>query len=101
DQVERIAEANCGRRLALAGRGRSDCGDEYQFCRGTSGKRADVIERDLCLVPAVWRDRVARDVELFGGDLGYRPHPCGLGDFDIRFGVTVLLVSARHGVSPC
>src|SRR5258706_5675914 len=37
---------------------------------------------------------------LFRSNLSDRPHRRGLGDLDVGFWVFVLLVSARHGVSP-
>ena len=101
DQVERIAEADRRRRLALAGRRRGDRGDEDQLAVWPLAQRADVIERDFGFVPAIGRHRGVGDTELFRGDLADRAHCGGLGDLDVGLRVSVLLVSARHAVSPC
>ena len=66
DVIERIAEADGGRGLAFAGRGRRDGGDEDQLAVGPAGERGDIVERDLRLVVAVGQDILRRNAELVG-----------------------------------
>ncbi len=100
EAVERIAEPDRRRRLAFAGRGRGDRGDEDQPGLRPIRQRAQIVERDLGLVFAVGLDRVGRDAELLRGDLADRAHCRLLGDRDVRFRVFVLVLAARHAASP-
>ena len=97
DMVQRVAEPDRRRRLALAGRGRRDRGDEDQLAVRPVLQRRDIIEIDFRLVAAVGRDGLVGDPEL-AGDLADRAHRRGLGDLDIGLRVLVLVGSARHGL---
>ena len=87
DQIERVAEPDRRRRLAFAGRGRGDRGDEDQFGVRPIGKRADVIERDLRLVSAVGRHRFVRNAELFAATspIGRIAAACAISMLDFGF----------------
>ena len=100
DMVERVAETDRRRRLALAGRGRGDRGDEDQPAVRAVGQRADIVERNLGLVAAIGREGIVRDAEFVGRHLADRLHRRRLSDIDVGFRVAMLLVSARHGDPP-
>ena len=59
-----------------------------------------MVEGDFRLILAVRLHGIGRNAEFLAGDLADRPHLRFLRDLDIGFWVSVLLFSARHGVSP-
>ena len=95
DVIERIAEADGGGGLALAGRRGRDGGDQDQLAVGPACERGDIVERDLRLVVAVGQDIVRRNVELLRSDLDDWPHFGRLRDFDVGFWLLVLIGCAR------
>ncbi len=82
DAVEAVSEADCRRRLALAGRRRVDGRDEDQLAVLVALDLVDVVERQLGLGPAVGNKRGGRHADL-GGDLGDRLRFCFARNFDI------------------
>jgi len=100
DQVQRVAEPDRRRRLAFAGRGRGDGGHQDQLGVGPGGQRADRVERDLRLVFAGGLHGIGRHAEFIARDRADRLHRGFPRYLDIGFRVSVLLFSARHGVSP-
>ena len=82
DMVQRVAEPDGRCRLAFAGRGRRDRGDEDQLAVRPVLQRRDIIEVDFRLVAAVGRHGVVGNPE-FAGDLADRAHRRRLGDLDV------------------
>jgi hypothetical protein len=82
DPVEPVVEADRGRGLAFARRGRVDRGDEDQLAVGLVGLRLDPVHRDLGLEPAIGLERFVRNAEALG-DLADRLHRGCAGDLDI------------------
>ena len=82
DPVQRIAEPDGGRGLALAGGRRADGRHQDQLAVGLVLQALDVIERDLGLVVAVVLDARGRNTEL-RRDLGDRLHGRALGNLNV------------------
>ena len=69
DVVERVAEADRGRGLALAGRRRGDRGDQDELAVRPALERVEIVERDLGLVVAVGLERARPGCRACRGDL--------------------------------
>src|SRR6185295_4945339 len=82
EPVEAVAQADRGRRLALARRGGADRGDEDELAVGTSFEARDPVERYLALGAAVGNERVFRDRETLGDFRNREQFPL-LGDLDV------------------
>ena len=109
DMVERVAEPDRRRGLALAGRRRGDRGDEDQLAVGPVAERADVVERDLRLVSAIGRDRFVRNAELVAATspIGRIAAACAISMSDFGFlcwsaprATAVLLAECRRVLAP-
>ena len=83
DAVETVAETDGRRRLAFAGRGRRDGGDENELAVLGTLQAVDVLEGDLGFCGAVGNERFGRDGDL-GGHLGDGLHRRGAGDLNVR-----------------
>ena len=90
DLVQRIAESDRGRGLALAGRRGAQGGHQNELAVGLVLQAVDVVERDLGLVVAVVLDARGGNAEA-GGDFGDRLQGCALRDLNI----------GTHGYSQC
>ncbi len=82
DAVQRVAEADGGRRLALARRRRADRGHEDQLPFRARRHAGEPVERNLRLGAPVGHERVVGDREA-RGDLADRKQACPLGDLDV------------------
>ena len=82
DAVQRVAEADGGRRLAFARRRRADRGDEDQFSVGPLREPGKKRSLELGDMAAVRIERVLGDPDA-GGDFGDRPQMRGARDFDV------------------
>ena len=82
DAVQRVAEADGGGGLALAGRGWGDAGDQDQGAVRFGIHRTDKIPLDLGLGLAVGDQGVGGDAGA-GGDLGDGADCGGAGDFEV------------------
>ena len=87
DAVERVAEADGGRRLALAGGGRADRADKDELAIRAVLKAAEKIIFELGDEAAEWAQRRFGRANL-RGDLGDRLQARRARDFEIR----------RHGI---
>src|SRR5262249_23089383 len=84
DVIQRVAEADRGGGLALAGRAGADGGDQDELCVRPGLQAVQVVERDLRLVVPVGLEVLLGDTELRLRDLGDAFEFGFLGDFDIR-----------------
>src|SRR6185437_5605785 len=100
DVVERVAEANRRRRLALARGRRADRRDEDQLAVRPVPEAVHVVERDLRLVVAVGAELRGFDAELLARHLDDRPHRRMLRDLDVRERRLVLVMVLLHVSSP-
>ena len=95
-RLSAVAEADRGRRLALAGGGRVDGGDEDQLAVGPAGEALDRGEVDLGDVLAIGFERLVR----YAGLLGDRLDTLHLGlprDLDVAERLVGIL---SHSCSP-
>jgi hypothetical protein len=92
DGVQRVAEADRGGGLALAGRGRADAGDQHELARRAFPPRLrHEVQPDLGLVLAIGLQRRVGDAGA-RGDLGDGPQGGRPGD---------LKVDGHAARSPC
>src|SRR5207248_2808698 len=96
DTVEAIAQADGGGRLALAGGGRIDGGDEDEPAVLFVGEPVDIIETDLRLGMAIGNEAVGRNAQ-FLADLDDRFHLGGTGDLDVALDGSHFGVILREG----
>src|SRR5262249_7945020 len=89
DVIERVAEPDSRRRLALARGRRRHRGDEDELSVRPVAQRLEVVERHLRLVVTVGDEVVLGDAEPLERDFGNPLQLRGLGDLDV----------GRHGVS--
>src|SRR3546814_11115905 len=82
DPVEAVAEADGGRRLALAGRRRRDRRHQDELAVLVLLDRLEIVVAELGLRRPELHQRVCRNAELFA-DLGDRLHLRFASDFDI------------------
>ena len=106
DAVERVAEADRRRRLALAGGRRTDGGDEDELAVLAILQPIDVAEGQLGLRRAVGDERIGGNADL-GGHLGNRLHRRRAGNLDVgldghgwRSSQNALLVGRRRQSAP-
>src|SRR5690606_12598257 len=79
------AESDGGRRLALAGRSRTDRRDQDQLAVGPLLEPGEKVLRQLRLGPPIGQDGIGRNVEP-GPHLHDRREPRRTGDLDVALG---------------
>ena len=100
DAVERVAQPDRRRRLALARRGRVDRGDEHELAGRARLQTVDEGLRQLGDVLAVRFERVHRNARA-RRDLGNRQQGRGARDGEIDGHEAVMPVVARRGKGGC